>query len=90
MAGDYGSPANLEVNSSSGSVNAELSGKWQEQLNGKFVSDSGSITITVPKTLGVRVTTMTDSGYVDARDLNSQGQGVYTLTRTSPSCSTSR
>ncbi len=84
MAGDYGSPASLEVNSSSGSVNAELSGKWQEQLNGKFVSDSGSITITVPKTLGVRVTTMTDSGYVDARDLNSQGQGVYTLNPNQP------
>ena len=84
MTGDYRNPANLDVDSSSGSVNADLGGKWTGKLNGKFLSDSGSITITVPKNIGVRVTVLTDSGYVDAQDINKQGQGVYTLNPNEP------
>ena len=59
-------PADIEVESSSGKINIDLTGKWKKGGKAKFSASSGGMTIKVPNSVGVRVNTDTSSGLVKA------------------------
>jgi len=80
MNGTYSTPMNLNINNTSGSTTVDLTGTWKANMEGDIQSTAGEVTIKLPRDVGVRVTTSTTVGDVEASGLTSSGTNTYVNT----------
>lgn len=73
-----GSPLqSLNVTSGVGETTVDLRGTWENDLNATITGGVGELTLRLPRNVGVRVTTQTGLGSINANGFNQDGD-VYT------------
>ena len=63
----------LDVDSSSGSINIDLRGEWESDMEGEVDSSSGSVNLQLPGDVGVYITADVSSGDINASGLRKRG-----------------
>jgi predicted membrane protein len=77
MDGEYGTPIDLNVSNSAGSVDISLLGRWKANLEGTIKASAGSINLDLPRDVGVYVTADTSAGHVNSDGMKSAPGGAY-------------
>ena len=77
LTGSYPVLTSLNVECDTGGIHADLSGNWEKNATVKLAADTGGISVTLPKNIGVYVTTHKETGDISANGLIVQGN-VYT------------
>jgi predicted membrane protein len=77
MNGTYSAPMNLNVNNTSGGTTIDLTGTWKADMQGDIQSTAGGVTVKLPRDVGVRVTTNTTAGDVEAQGLTASSPNTY-------------
>ncbi|MEN6355456.1 MAG: toast rack family protein [Armatimonadota bacterium] len=73
---DHPNVANLDLNCVTGSIDADMSGKWQHNMQGSISVVTGGVSIRLPRDIGVRVSVSKVTGNVDTGGLIKQN-GYY-------------
>lgn len=77
MRGSYQQPRAIDVATISGSIKLDLASSAGAGLTGSVRSNSGPITIAVPREMGVKILATTTSGTINADGLIEQSNGTY-------------